>query len=142
MVFKKKVISERLTKLDEAISILRKHQSVKWEKYEGDIELQWIVERGFILTAEMIFDIGAHILASEFSIYPDEYEDIIKQLGAKGVISQNLTEGLKGFAGFRNILVHEYINIDQKIIYNALKEDVNLLTEFLKSLSLWIKDFA
>ena len=139
MVFKKKVVTERLTKLDETLSILRKHQPVKWEKYQKDIELQWIVERGFILAAEMMFDIGAHILASEFSIYPDDYEDIIKQLGTKGIISQELTEGLKGFAGCRNILVHEYIKIDQKIIYQALNEELNLLTDFLKALSSWIK---
>lgn len=139
MVYNKKVIAERLTKLDETLGILRKHQSVKWIKYQKDIELQWIVERGFILAAEMIFDIGTHILASEFSVYPDEYEDIIKQLGAKGIIPKALKEGLKGFAGFRNILVHEYIKIDQTIIYKALKEELDLLTDFLKAISSWIK---
>lgn len=140
MVFRKEAVTERLIKLDETLGILRKHQGVKWERYEKDIELQWIVERGFILAAEMVFDIGAHILASEFSIYPDEYEDIIKKLRAKSVISQDLADGLKGFAGFRNILVHEYIKIDQRIIYRALKEDLNLLTAFMKSISSWIKD--
>jgi len=139
MVYNKKVVTERLTKLDETLNILRKHQNVKWEQYEKDIELQWIVERGFILSAEMVFDIGAHILASEFSIYPDEYEDIVKKLGEKNVISRGLADGLKGFAGFRNILVHEYIKIDQKIIYSALKEELTLLTDFLKALTSWIK---
>lgn len=140
MVFRKEAVTERLIKLDETLGILRKYQGVKWERYEKDIELQWIVERGFILAAEMVFDIGAHILASEFSIYPDEYEDIIKKLRAKSVISQDLADGLKGFAGFRNILVHEYIKIDQRIIHRALKEDLNLLTAFMKSISSWIKD--
>lgn len=53
MVLKKEVIIERLTKLIETLAVLRRHQEVKWEKYEKDIELQWIVERGFILAAEM-----------------------------------------------------------------------------------------
>ena len=111
MVFKKEVVTERLIKLDETLKVLRKYQGIDWERYESDIELQWVVERGFILAAEIVFDIGAHILASKFSIYPDEYEEIIKKLGAQGIISQELTNGLEGFAEFRNILVHEYINV-------------------------------
>jgi len=140
MVFKKEMILERLTRLEETLGVLRKHQGVHWDNYEKNIELQWIVERGFILAAEMVFDIGAHILASEFSIYPDEYEEIVKKLGEKGVLSHDLTDKMKGFAGFRNILVHEYIKIDNRITYQALKEDVSLLQEFLKHIATWIKD--
>lgn len=139
MVFKKEAVLERLAKLNETLAVLKKYQTVEWERYEADIELQWIVERGFILTAEMAFDIGAHILAGEFSIYPDSYEDIIKGLGEKGILPRNLASKLKGFAGFRNVLVHEYTKLDQKIVYRALREDLNHLQGFLKSLCGWIK---
>ncbi len=49
MVFKKEVVIERLNKLDETLAVLRRHQQVEWERYREDIELQWVVERGFIL---------------------------------------------------------------------------------------------
>lgn len=135
MVFKKEIVIERLAKLNEVLAVLRRYQEVAWEKYESDIELQWVVERGFILAAEIIFDLGAHILAGEFSIYPDEYEEITRMLGAKGIIPQELARQLRGFAGFRNILVHEYIKLDKRLVYETLREDLKYFTAYLKPLS-------
>jgi uncharacterized protein YutE (UPF0331/DUF86 family) len=41
-----------------------------------------------------------------------DYEDILRQLGAGRVISSSLREELAGLGGFRNILVHGYLRLD------------------------------
>lgn len=57
-------------------------------------------------------DTGAHILAAEFQETVDEYREIPGRLRARGVISAATADRLKGLAGFRNVLVHDYAEID------------------------------
>lgn len=138
MVFKKESIEGRLLKLDEALKVLEEYKGLKWDKYQADIKTQWIVERGFIIIAEMIFDIGAHILSSIYREYRDEYEEIIRGLSAKKIISQDLAKGLEGFGGFRNVLIHEYIELDSKKVYEALTGKLDILERFKKEIAEWV----
>ncbi len=138
MVFKKESIEERLLKLDEALKVLEEYKGLKWDKYQADIKIQWIVERGFIIIAEMIFDIGAHILSSIYREYCDEYEEILRGLSNKGIISQELAKGLEGFGGFRNVLIHEYIELDSKKVYEALIGKLDILERFKKEIAEWV----
>ncbi|MBI1818212.1 MAG: DUF86 domain-containing protein [Deltaproteobacteria bacterium] len=59
------------------------------------------------LGAEIIFDIGNHILSAYFGTSAQDYEDILPQLATRGVIPEALHQRLKGLGGFRNILVHD-----------------------------------
>lgn len=138
MVFKKESIEDRLLKLDQSLKVLEEYKGISWDKYQGDIKTQWIVERGFIIVAEMLFDIGAHILSSIYREYCDEYEEIIRGLASKEIISQNLSEGLEGFGGFRNVLIHEYVTLDSKKVYEALTGKIDILERFKKEIAEWV----
>jgi uncharacterized protein YutE (UPF0331/DUF86 family) len=138
MVFKKESIEERLLKLDEALKVLEEYKGLRWDKYQADIKTQWVVERGFIIIAEMVFDIGAHVLSSIYREYRDEYEEIIRGLSAKKIISQDLAKGLEGFGGFRNVLIHEYIELDSKKVYEALTGKLAILERFKKEIAEWV----
>ena len=138
MVFKKESVEDRLLKLDQALKILEDYKGLSWEKYQSDIKTQWVVERGFIIIAEMVFDIGAHILSSVYREYDDEYEDITRGLSGKGIISKDLAKGLEGFGGFRNVLIHEYLTLDSKKIYEALTGKLKLLEGFKREIAEWV----
>jgi uncharacterized protein YutE (UPF0331/DUF86 family) len=47
-----------------------------------------------------------------------------------GVLSPELGARLAGIAGFRNILVHDYLQIDRGIVYQKLHEGVADLESF------------
>ncbi|MBI3753051.1 MAG: DUF86 domain-containing protein [Deltaproteobacteria bacterium] len=138
MVFKRESIEDRLMKLDQALKVLEEYKSISWDKYQADIKIQWIIERGFIIIAEMVFDIGAHILSSIYREYCDEYEEIIKGVAGKQIISQNLAKGLEGFGGFRNVLIHEYVKLDAKKVYDALTAKLDILERFKKEIAEWV----
>jgi len=50
-----------------------------------------------------------------------EEDDIFEKLERAGFISQPLKEKLKEMKGFRNILVHEYGEVDDQFVYEAIK---------------------
>lgn len=56
---------------------------------------------------------------------PAEEDDIFEKLERAGLISTSLKEILKEMKGFRNILVHEYGEVDEEIVYEAVKARMN-----------------
>jgi uncharacterized protein YutE (UPF0331/DUF86 family) len=53
-------------------------------------------------------------------VHPTNYEDVIRRLGEQGVVSDELCRDLRGLGGFRNILVHGYLDIDAGRVYEFL----------------------
>ncbi|MCK4809528.1 MAG: DUF86 domain-containing protein [Candidatus Omnitrophica bacterium] len=51
---------------------------------------------------------------------PEDYSVSFIRAVDVGLISRELAEKLKGSAGMRNILVHEYMDIDDEKVYNAI----------------------
>ena len=129
------VVRRKLLEINEAVSHLRAWLPVGVERLETDQQLRWAVERGLQVAAEALFDAGAHVLAAEFQEAVDEYRQIPKRLLARGVLSAATTERLKGLAGFRNVLVHEYADIDP----NRLVTGLDRLGDFVSDVERWLQ---
>ena len=106
MVLKQTVVEERLKALDEVLSELRRHRNLVVADLQRSLATRWIVERGLIAAASLIFDVADHILAAHEGIYPSTYADSLHQLNQRSVISDVLYGELGGLAGLRNVLVH------------------------------------
>jgi len=89
------------------------------------------------VASEALFDAGAHIMAAEFAEAVDEYRQIPQRLLAHRVLSPEVAERLKGLAGFRNVLVHEYARIDLRRVHAGL-ERLDDLDAFVKDVERWL----
>lgn len=75
---------------------------------------------------------------------------IIMQLIIIGELSKNISEETKksidlpwkDIAGFRNMAVHNYFDIDLDIVWHTLKEDIPVLKEKLGDFTKRVKDNA
>lgn len=111
MVIRADSVRERLLKLEEAASGLERILAARTAA--PDLRDDWAIERGLQLGAEVVLDIGNHILSAHFGISARDYEDIITRLGDIGVLPADLRDRLRGLGGFRNILVHGYLSLDR-----------------------------
>jgi len=91
----------RLKELDGIICELSKYRDASPEMLKKDLSLRWIIERGMIAGASIIFDVADHILSEEFGFYSGSYEDSLSGLFEKGVISEELYRQIRGLGGFR-----------------------------------------
>lgn len=121
MTLRPEVARERLRKLREVLRNLEEVRAVSLEEFVASFRHHWLAERGLQLAAEAVFDIGNHLLAARFNVHPTDYEDVLRRLAEHGVISRDLRDRLRGLGGFRNILVHEYLDIDQARVYEYLQ---------------------
>ena|GEM_PF-1278167 len=69
----------RLKELDGIIYELSKYRDASPEMLKKDLSLRWIIERGMIAGASIIFDVADHILSDEFGFYSGSYEDSLRR---------------------------------------------------------------
>ncbi len=126
------VILERLQKLDQALKRLDRFRKWDVERYLEDEDAQWVVERGLHLALEAVFDIGNHLLSALEAPPPQDYRSILTGLATAGVLPAEFVERIEGMAGFRNILVHEYADLDAREVFRILQEHSEDLAAFAR----------
>jgi uncharacterized protein YutE (UPF0331/DUF86 family) len=127
----RQLIEQHLQNMEEALANLRRYEHLSLEEFEKDLSLIWIAEKGLQILIQNLLDIGAHLLASEIRNDWDDYGEIIAKLGQHGIIPKGFSEGIKGMAGLRNILVHEYLRVDVKKLYDFVKNRLGDFVEFM-----------
>lgn len=50
--------------------------------------------------------------AGHFSVHPPTYEQALRELASRDVLGTDTYDALRGLGGFRNVLAHEYLDID------------------------------
>jgi uncharacterized protein YutE (UPF0331/DUF86 family) len=131
------VVRKKLLDIGEAVARLRSWLPVTVERLEHDLMLQWAVQRGLQIAAEGVFDVGNHILAGEFHESADEYREVPKRLLAHGVLSAQTKARLESLAGFRDVLVHEYVDVDLRRVHTGL-ERLDDFDAFVSDVEDWL----
>jgi len=133
MVLRTEAVRRRLTRLEEIQSTL-----AGLDYKPNSPESAWAVERGLHLAAECVFDIGNHILSAGFGTSIDGYELILDALAERGVIEKELRLNLAGFGGFRNILVHGYLDLDPERVQDAHEKAPKLFSLYRLQIERWM----
>jgi len=123
------LIRKKLSELENNIQTLERLRSYSLTDLQNDKEKAWSVEHGLQLSIQIIIDTGNHILAAKGEQEVEEYVDIIDKLGERAIVPSEFAQAIRGMAGFRNILIHEYASVDMKKVYDVLH---NRLDDFRK----------
>ena len=117
---RREVLHRRLKQLDEYLAILRRLQRYSREEFAEDPEHYGSAERFLHLAIEALSDMGNHVIADQNLGSVDAYSDIPHLLHEAGYIDSSLRETWIRMIGFRNVLVHGYLDIDRDIVYQVL----------------------
>ena len=90
---------------------------------------------------EAVFDIGRHILAKTYGFKEIEYKVIAKELGARGVITKELSEILYVMAGYRNRMVHFYREITPEELYQIVVNNLKDFDTFITEIAAFIRAY-
>lgn len=140
MVFRTEAVQTRLRRLEEVISELEELGTLDRAELRRSRRDQWAVERGLHLGAEILFDVGNHILSTRFGVSPEDYADILEQLALQGILDEALQARLRGLAGFRNILVHDYLRLDPERVLEALTKAPRDFSDFADAIRKWLEN--
>lgn len=125
-------IEERLKKIKEYLKILKSYQKYSFDMYKDNEMLRAAVERYFQLAVEAVIDIGEIIISNLELKKAEDSRDVIDILGEAKVLPDKFAYHFGPVASFRNILVHDYLDIDNKEVYSHLQKDLGDFDKFAK----------
>ena len=126
MVFKESTLLRKWEKLNEYFNDIYTYKDLSLSEYLKQKNTKYAIERLLFLIAETILDFLEHILASKFDVISESYEDIIKNAMKYEIITENLYKDLKGLGSFRNILAHEYLELNDEHVYQNIKKMIKI----------------
>lgn len=130
------VVAARLTKVREYVALLRKIRGLADERhFVSDPLIYGNAERYLQLAIQAVLDISHHIVADRNLPLPADSRSLFELLARQKVISKGLSVKLAAMAGFRNILVHEYLEIDRHRVYRALTTDLRDFESFIRAVT-------
>ena len=130
------VVAARVTKIREYVALLRKIRGLADERhFVNDPLIYGNAERYLQLAIQAVLDISHHIVADSDLPLPADSRSLFELLARQKVISKTLSVKLAAMAGFRNILVHEYLEIDRHRVYRALTTDLRDFESFIRAVT-------
>jgi uncharacterized protein YutE (UPF0331/DUF86 family) len=112
-------IESRLERLRALIAELDKIREGGRDAYTAEPRLRLATERALQLAIQSCIDIAGHLVAELDLPMPSDYRGLFPELAAAG-LDPTLAKGLGNAAGLRNILVHDYLDLDDNAIWDAL----------------------
>ncbi|MEA3255826.1 MAG: DUF86 domain-containing protein [Candidatus Altiarchaeota archaeon] len=135
----KEKIHRKLKLMEEYIKFLESYKTIDGEELEANYELRSAIERNFQVALEAVFDIGESIISHENLKKPESYREIIEILGDNGILSKEFANKFAPAAGFRNILVHMYAEVDVNELYEYLHNNLDDFDKFARYIAEYLE---
>ena len=124
------IFSRRLDALESYLGRLRSLGSAAEADYLAEPGIHELAARYMHLAVEAAIDLANHWIADQGLRTPESNRDSFTVLEEAGEIEATLAERMRGWAGFRNVLVHDYIGIDHRIAYAAIRDELDDIAAF------------
>ena len=82
--------------------------------------------------AEAIITITTMVIAQHGFRKSENNEDLFVILAEEKIYPAEFAERIKGLGGFRNILVHDYINLNLELVYKNLQKGLPVFKKFAR----------
>lgn len=127
--------------LENKISTVRKYllgldafQTYTKEEILSDEMKLRALERQLYLLTQATIDLAGAVLSKKKLRKPTTYKENFEILNEAGLISKELLEKMTKMTGFRNILAHQYVALDNNKLYDVLVNSSKDIGFFLDEL--------
>lgn len=125
------VILNKKESIERCVQQVRLYYAMPSElPFEKDHLKQDAIAANLQRVAEQAIDLANHVIRKEKLGLPKESKESFEILARATVIPQELADKLKGMVGFRNIMVHQYQEMDIKIMVDVIEHHLDDLVFF------------
>jgi uncharacterized protein YutE (UPF0331/DUF86 family) len=126
------LVAKRLAFIETCLRELR--QLARPDELATDIREQRFIEHTLQLGIQAALDVASHIVSGERLGETGTNRDLFDRLANAGWVTHELAGRVSNMAGFRNILVHGYTDIDLQIVADVLANHLGDLDLFVSSI--------
>jgi uncharacterized protein YutE (UPF0331/DUF86 family) len=113
-------------------------QTVSEAQFCTDVGLQWQVERGLQLATQSCIDLADEIIFQLEMEEPETAADAFHSLRGAGLLEPELADRLVECVGFRNVLVHDYADLDLSETFRHWQQDLPCYERFCAWVRAWL----
>ncbi len=125
------LIAKKLAVVETAVQQLRR--MARPDQLADDIREQRFVEHTLQIAIQAALDAASHIVSDRRLGEPASNRELFDLLARDGWIGDDLRHELSAMAGFRNILVHGYAEVDVAIVRDVLEHRLDDLLRYTAS---------
>ncbi|MGV8980678.1 type VII toxin-antitoxin system HepT family RNase toxin [Clostridium sp.] len=126
------IIRRKLINLSEYIEELEPLLEYSYEQYISNYFIKRTGERLIQLIVENMVDINS-IIISEMNHPPSkDYYSSFEIIGELEILPKDFASELAPCTGMRNRLVHEYDKIQDKIVFDSIKQLIEMVNRYIE----------
>ena len=126
------IVIKKLSVMTQYLKDLLPYKDASYDEFmQRHYEVERIIELLIMTASDIVF----HLLVQKGEQPPSTYKSAFLRAGEIGIIDKKLGNNLAKGAGLRNILVHEYEEIDYQLLHKSISIVIKDFTSFIDELS-------
>jgi uncharacterized protein YutE (UPF0331/DUF86 family) len=124
--------------LQEYNAILKETTNQPEKDYLNDPKMIGSTRYYLQISIETCINIANHMIATQRLRAPKDYKDSFQVLYETKILYDEITRKMKEVAGLRNLLVHIYWDVDDRMIYESIQSELNDFEDFITEIMVFI----
>jgi len=125
------IILNKKISIERCIGQIRSYYAMESAApFETDYLRQDAIAMNLQRIAELTIDIANHLIKSRKLGLPQDSADAFALLQRANLIPSGMMKNMRGMVGFRNVLVHEYQQMDLNIMVDVIEHHLNEPLDF------------
>ena len=126
------LVAKKLALIETSVKELR--TLARPDALAHDVKEQRFVEHTLQVAIQAALDVASHVVSDERLGEPRANRDMFALLAQRGLLPLELTDRLGRMAGFRNVLVHGYQDVDLAVLRDILANRLDDLLAFVRAI--------
>jgi uncharacterized protein YutE (UPF0331/DUF86 family) len=135
-------IRAKLRRIRELLDQLEALGAVDMNRLAAEPVTSLAIERILTLLVELAFSSNGHVAAAILGRAPDTYAESFTLAAESGMITTTLAAALRPSVGMRNLLVHDYLETDQKLVAAAVPLALEQYGDYVRQAAQFVQERA
>lgn len=137
-----RMVRARLRRIRELLDQLADFGMVDTARFAAEPVTALAIERILTLLVDLAFASNSHVAVGVLGRAPDTYAESFVLAAEAGMIDVELARALKPSVGMRNVLVHNYLDVDQTRVAHAVPLAIEQFGEYVRQVATFLQGHA
>ncbi|TSC93889.1 MAG: hypothetical protein CEN87_718 [Parcubacteria group bacterium Licking1014_1] len=128
------IIENKITSIGKYLNIVGKYRKYSKDEIEKNLDLSGAVERYLYLVSQACIDLAEAVVSFKDFRKPTTYRESFEILEEEKIISVELREKMVKMSGFRNVIAHDYAEINYDTVYDVLQNKLIDIEQFISEI--------
>jgi uncharacterized protein YutE (UPF0331/DUF86 family) len=133
------IIVAKIVHIRKSLDRLKEKQGLDLKGFSQDRDVQDIVLLNLQVAIQGCIDIAGHIISDNDWGVPGSLAGLFDILYEKKVIMDDTRNTMRAMVGFKNLIVHEYAELDMNKVFAVFSGRLDDFNGFLKEISIYAK---